>query len=432
MNMMTQEHIDCDLLVIGRGFSGMVAAARSSAYGLKTVQAGNSSSFFLHSGLIDLLGVYPIENRQVLSSPKTGIKQLKTDIPDHPYSKLDYTRILDSTLFVHTVLKTSGLEYQRHSNQNQMILTAAGTFKPSFLVPHTMAGGGREYIAGKRVLFVDFKGLKGFSSSQVAETIRPVCPGAASLTIEIPDHFGGLTPVQLAGMFEKDSFLNMIVQLVRSQSDSYDRIGFPAVCGINKSTETIKKLEKEIECHCFEILGLPPSIPGLRMRNAFERYLSNNDVDVLNNAFVSFNSYDGQKFSMTAANQNIDTRIQAKGVILCTGRFQGNGLIAQRSQIQESVFDLPVFQPEHRNQWYDREFFNPGGHLINQAGIQVDNRFRTIKKDEESGLGHLYAAGSILAHNDWMRLKSGSGVSCASAVAAVDCFHDTLKGNGHV
>lgn len=82
--MNNQEVVKCDLLVIGRGFSGMAAAAKASSAGLKTVHAGSSSNFFLVSGLIDLIGIYPIEKQKLIFTPKSGVRQLKKDIPGPP------------------------------------------------------------------------------------------------------------------------------------------------------------------------------------------------------------------------------------------------------------------------------------------------------------------------------------------------------------
>ncbi|RLB93945.1 MAG: hypothetical protein DRH26_02600 [Deltaproteobacteria bacterium] len=168
------------------------------------------------------------------------------------------------------------------------------------------------------------------------------------------------------------------------------------------------------------------------MKNAFEKKMSQHDVIVLNNAKIRFDSYEDHTFFMTAINQNMTSSIQAKGVILATGRFQGGGLHASRKVIKETIFNLPVFQPEERSLWCDLNFFNPDGHAINQAGIETNEMFQPMDKKTDSQYEHLYAAGSTLAHNDWVRLKSGSGVSCVSAVSAVEHFHDAIKGRHHV
>jgi hypothetical protein len=39
----------------------------------------------------------------------------------------------------------------------------------------------------------------------------------------------------------------------------------------------------------------------------------------------------------------------------------------------------------------------------------------------------LFAAGSILAHQDWMRMKCGSGLALSTAYAAVNSAHAELQ-----
>ena len=436
--MNNQKTINCDLLVIGRGFAGMAAAARASALGLKTVQAGSAASFFLTSGLMDCLGVYPIKEKQIIRALEPGIKLLKKDMTDHPYSKVGYSNVLESFSFISGFLSEAGLKYQREDQNNQFILTAAGTFKPSFMVPKTFSNGCAKNLKDKRVLFVDFKGMKAYSACQISNVVHKICPQSSSLTIEIPDHSGDFTPMALAGLFEDDQFLKMVAKNIRLNTDNLnsdnsklnniDLVGFPAICGIHNSLRSFEQLEKLIGCPCFEIPGLPPSIPGLRLKNAFEKKLSQNNVTVLNKAKIKFDSFHDHTFFMTAMNQNLNILIQAKGVILATGRFQGDGLHAKRGSVQETVFHLPVYQPELRNQWYDLNLFNPDGHAINKAGIETNEMFQPVDNKNNPVYEHLYAAGSILAHNDWTRLKSGSGVSCVSAITAVNHFYHAQKG----
>ncbi len=425
--MNLQEQIKCDVLVIGCGYAGMAAAARASALGLKTVQVGSSSSLFLSSGLIDLLGVYPVSKARVIQDSKPALTKLRADIPDHPYSKMNHGNIYECLTFINNLINETGLIYQTKNRMNSFVLTSVGTFKPSFMIPKTFSNGSAKKLKDKRVLFVDFKGLKGYSAKQVSNVVHTICSQSSSLTIEIPDHSGDLTPIALASLFENDCFIKLITKNIQSKINDIDIVGFPAVCGIHNSSMIVDQLEKLIGCPCFEIPGLPPSIPGLRLKNAFEKIISQNDVTVLNKAKIKFDSFNSTSFFMTADNQNMSTAIEAKGVILATGRFHGEGLNAERGSIHETIFNLPVYQPEQRNQWYDLNFFNPDGHTINQTGIETNEMFQPLDEKGAPIYEHLYAAGSILAYNDWIRLKSGAGVSFVSAITAVNHFYDTHK-----
>ena len=128
------------------------------------------------------------------------------------------------------------------------------------------------------------------------------------------------------------------------------------------------------------------------------------------------------RFLLDVGAEKIDFKVRSKGVILASGRFLGKGLHAERKQIRETVFDLPVYQPWDRAQWHRKEFLDPKGHPINRAGLEVDHLFRPLSRSGDRAFRMLFAAGSILAHQDWMRMKCGSGLAIATAYGAVNAF----------
>ena len=81
--------------------------------------------------------------------------------------------------------------------------------------------------------------------------------------------------------------------------------------------------------------------------------------------------------------------------------------------------DLPVFQPPSREQWHSPDLFDPAGHPVDRAGIVVDDAFRPVDITGKVVRPGLYAAGTILAHQDWLREKCGAGLAVATAWAAV-------------
>lgn len=452
--MKRNNHIDCDMLVIGAGMAGFIAAARASTLGLKTIQAGNSSALFLASGLFDLLGVQKTGDRPLfaqhhnnlgnsglkngeqpltsplgkenqgltpIKKPYAGIQQLQLDQPDHPYAKADANQISESVTFLHDFLTAAGLSYRLPGTDNCQVLTSVGTLKPTYMVPQTVSKGCN--LDEKNLLIVDFKGLRGFSARQAAAGIGTKKEKPHTLRIELPESSAGLNPVHLATSFEEKEFIQQLADKIRRSAGKADIVGLPAICGIHNSLERVTLLEHAIGRDVFEIPGMPPSIPGLRLKNAFEKKCSDLNTCFLSNARMVFHAMEKDRFILKAVNHNFETRIKAKGVILATGRFPGGGLLARREKIVETVFNLPVFQPESREMWHRLNFFDPRGHLINQAGVETDNWFRPLDRTGKPAFENLYAAGSIIAHNDWPRLKCGTGVSLLSAYTAVNHFH---------
>lgn len=421
--MKSSTALQCDLLVIGSGMAGMTAAARAAYFGVDTILTGSSAGFYLTSGLLDLLGVYPAGADQTLSDPWEGLKRLTEEIPLHPYSRVTATEIEESLEFVRQILNTAGLAYHCGRQGNLQVLTAAGTFKPSFLVPATMVKADQVFHNKKiALLLVDFNGLKGYSAKQIASELKQHHREVSVLNIEVPQLSGDFNVTRMAELLETPLFVETLGQAIVSGSHKAAALGLPAVCGINPELSIVKQLETLTGMDCFEIPGLPPSIPGLRLKNAFEKHLARTDVRVFSNSTVAFQKFENDHVLLEMVSEKNSTPVRARGVILATGRFQGGGLKALRGLIQEPLFQVPVYQPAQRSLWYNIDLFAPTGHPINQAGLLSDSCFRPVDKTEAPVFDTLYAAGSLLSHNDWVRLKSGAGVSCVSAVCAVNHF----------
>ena len=415
--------MDCDLLIIGAGLAGMVAAARAVHLGLTTVLAGNSGGLLLVSGLMDYLGVYPMDAKESLDDPAQGLAWLQTNDSAHPYGGSRHEKIVQCFEFLKKFLGKAGLAYHLSPGRNLPILTALGTLKPSFMVPKTMEKGTHLLGDKKRLLVIDIKGLQGFSARQVAAKVKNRLAHVIPLSVEIPDVNTSITPLVLAKRFEDPRVQKIFADQVLPFSDQADIAGMPAVCGIHDTLALQEKLEKMIGLDLFEIPGIPPFIPGLRLKNAFDQSLAASGVTFLSNIMIKYPVFNGDKFICTGVTDSRNLSISSRGVVLATGRFLGNGLHARRDKIVESVFNLNVHQPVMRNFWHGTNFLSRTGHKINQAGVETDLEFRPLNSKGEPVFPHLYAVGSILAHNDWVRLKSGAGVSLVSACTAVDNFY---------
>lgn len=200
-------------------------------------------------------------------------------------------------------------------------------------------------------------------------------------------------------------------------------VGVPAVLGIYRTMDVLADLERSLEVPVFEIPTMVPAITGLRLREAFERRLPQLGVrayyqqKVLEARVMPDNSF---RFLVGA--EAPEVTVKARGAILASGRFFGKGLRADRFRIHETIFDLPVSQPKERTLWHHKDLLHPQGHPINRAGLNIDDSFQPVDKDNRPIHSNLYAAGSIFAHQNWIRQKCGSGLSIATAFGAVDAF----------
>lgn len=424
--------IHCDLLVIGAGMAGMVAGARAAVKGLDVVVAGNPSSLAFASGIMDYLGVYPAGSKIFLDDPEQGLERLAKEFPNHVYALAGHDKILESFEFVKNLLEDAGLVYTMKSQagNNMAVPTAMGTIRPGFMVPETMAAGALETGWQDMTLLVaGIKGLNGFSAAQVSQGLMSRFSKTIPLEIELPGITTGVPPQILAGRLEDPKIRETLISRILPYASKADIIGLPPVCGVEDSTGIMAGLSARLNRPLFEIPGPPPSVPGLRLKNAFEKVLADTGARLLSNVRIKAPVFDGKRFTLTAEFDPQPVKIRAKGVILATGRFFGSGLHARRERIVEPVFHLDVAQPTGRRLWHDNRFFAPKGHAINRAGIETDGLFRPLDERGRPVYTHLYAAGSILAHNDWARLKSGAGTAIVSACGAVDAFSRATGGS---
>ena len=81
---------------------------------------------------------------------------------------------------------------------------------------------------------------------------------------------------------------------------------------------------------------------------------------------------------------------------------------------------FPYTSPQ--TEWHRQDFLDPKGHPINRAGVEIDDAFQPVDNAGRPVYQNLFAAGSILAHQDWMRMKCGSGLAIATAYGAVNAF----------
>ena len=189
------------------------------------------------------------------------------------------------------------------------------------------------------------------------------------------------------------------------------------------TTEVMADLRNKFGIPVFEIPTLPPSIAGLRLKNAFEQILPSLGVRTLyQKRLIRFKAKHNGHFSFSLVDNQNEAVIEAQAAILATGRFIGQGLTADRKRIREALFDLPVSQPEDRTHWHRESLLDPAGHNINNAGLEVDDNFQPLTTNGRPAYKNLYAAGSILAHADWIRMKCGSGLAIATAHAAVKAY----------
>ena len=420
---MPLDEMTCDLMVIGTGLAGMAAGLFAANRNIDTLQVGQAGGINFASGLLDLLGIHPVESGCVWDDPWAAIEKLVQDIPVHPYARLGVSMIRHAMEEFTTFMGQVGQPYLVNPDRNARVITPVGTVKTTYAVPKTMARGVEAFEEKKPCLLVGFQGLKGFSVRQIVETLGDRWPTLRAVTIPFPDMSGEVYCEQLARSLEIMSVCRRLASSITEHLGDAQVVGLPAVLGVSRTIQVRAALEQALGLPVFEVPTMIPGATGLRLREAFEQHLPGMGVRAFyQNRVLGIEGTEDGSFLLQVGGDTPSVTVRAGAVLLASGRFLGKGLHAERTGVHEAIFDLPVFQPTRRDDWHHRDFFHPGGHLINRCGLEIDDDFRPVDANRHPVYPNLYAAGSILAHQDWMRQKCGSGLAIATAYGAIHAY----------
>lgn len=411
--------LSTELAVIGTGLAGFAAAVFAAGRGIATTIAGNTGAVAYTTGYLDLLGRLEGPAGSV-SEPWQALAVLRATQPDHPLSRIDAADIRRGFDEFITFLGSNGIGYSLPGERNITALTPVGTLKQTLSVPLTMAAGPRAFAEATPCVIVDFEGLKGFSGREFVANLGPRWPGLSTQRIGFPDMARGeLYPEVMARALEVPATRERLGAALRSVAGQAHMIGLPAILGMHRPDAVHAALERLTGLAIFEIPTMPPSVPGVRLREMLEQALPKLGVSLIPQHKVSTLSFDDDGANLGLSDAFGPIRIRARAVILASGRFLSGGLEARPDGVREHLLDLPVTQPATRADWYRERYTDARGHPLHRAGIEVDDAMRPLGRSGRAHDTRLFAAGGILAHHDWIRSRSGAAIAVASAYRAV-------------
>ncbi len=411
-------HHKTQLLVIGSGLAGTAASLFALERGIGVAQVGNSGAIAFTTGYLDLLGH---DGRGFVDDPWQALIQLRQDEPRHPLANIAEDDIRAAFTRFTRALTEMGLGYTSPGQRNLLALTPAGTLKPTLSLPLTMQPAIRAMAEGLDTLVVDFIGLNGFSAREVVANLAPRWPGLRALRIGFPDMDSGAEVYAevLARAMEVPATRQRLAERVAPLLAGAQALGLPAILGMHRPDHVHRELQSLLGVPVFEIPTMPPAVPGVRLRELFETELAQRGVTLEPQHRVKRLELLSQGVRAQLEDAYGEVTIEAAAAVLATGRFTSGGLRADRNGIRETLAHLAVDQPEGRAAWYRQDYFDPRGHAINRSGVTVDEQWRPLDAAGKPAHPRLFAAGSLLAHQDWIRQRCGAGVAIATAYQAV-------------
>jgi glycerol-3-phosphate dehydrogenase subunit B len=420
-----------DVLVVGVGLAGLVAGLRLAQTGRRVlIVAKGMGGTHLGPGTIDVLGYSP----ERVDHPLAALPNFLAAHPRHPYARAGLPALVAAADWFLRLTDDLGYPFTGSLADNFLLPTAIGSAKPSALVPRSMAGG--DLRAGGKFLIVGFSNLKDFYPALLAENLaRAAIPGQPAIEVrsqvmDPPDMIdeADMPPLDIARAFDRPEFRSAFTAALRPSLRPGERVGLPALVGLEKPVEAWQDLQEQLGTPVFEIPTLPPSVPGIRLFERMKGALAAADGRLqIGFPVIDARVDDGRCVALVTAGAARPYRWRGEQMILATGGIASGGILTESDgTVRESVFNLPLAGMPGD----DTPRFQPGyfeAHPFNQVGLEVDDCLRPVDSAGAVPIANLHAVGAMLAHAEPWREKSGDGISLATGYRAAEVLLEAKR-----
>ncbi|WP_039058747.1 glycerol-3-phosphate dehydrogenase subunit GlpB [Enterobacter sp. Bisph1] len=404
-----------DTVIIGGGLAGLLCGIRLLENGQRcAIVSRGQSALSFSSGSLDLLSHLP--DGQPIATLDSAIDQLQQNYPEHPYALLGAEAVRHYAHQTQTLLADCGLALQGDIATPHQRITPLGTLRQAWLSPTEVPV---KSAANPRTGVVGISGFLDFQPQLAAGALRQRGIDAHAEEIELPlldplrDNPSEFRAVNIARLLDVPEHFDALYEALKPLSQQYAMLFLPACFGL-ADNRVFTQLNQQLACPLHLLPTLPPSVPGMRMQSLLQqRFIRSGGSWMPGDEVLRADIINGQVMQLWTRKHE-DIALRARHVVLASGSFFSNGLIAGRDRVREAVFDLDVLQSAERESWYRDNVFD--SQPWQQFGVQTDGQLHGLRQGKP--VSNLYVIGSVLGGFDPIAQGCGGGVCAVTALYA--------------
>lgn len=299
---------ELDLLVVGEGLSGIIAAAAAATQGLRVMLVSpGPGTFVLGTTCVDL----------------DGMNSCHMGLAEHSPEQME-----QAVAFFMELTASSGCGFKGNRGAQRFVPTVLGTFQQASLVPNSLWKGDPRFAT--RIAVAGIENLAGFDAAFAAERLAfhsremGLDNSYRSAVIQLPDgKKRAWTTIDIATRVEREPvFGAALVSALKKVKGDAELLIIPGVLGMNSGDSNIREFETDIGCAICELATVPPNVPGLRLLQRLERGLTELGVELCSGFGVQQLCLEGDRCTGALVETPGHPRyIRADSVVLACGRF---------------------------------------------------------------------------------------------------------------
>ena len=408
--------LTADVVVIGGGLSGTCAAlaAREAGADVLLVSRAPGASA-VSSGAIDFASS---DDDVSIGEAARRLARL----PGHPYALFGDALVaaIDEVIaLLRRHLATLALTGARFAaDRNLWLASPLGLAKPAALAQGPIAAGDLRNLSAReaRLGVVALAGTQVIEARLVALGLTRALAPLSEAVVVAPDLYRQRgdalrTLPEIARDLDQPGRRAALAEsLGRAAAQAHATHLLLPTLGIEDPASARAELERALHMPVFELLGAPPSVPGLRLQRALEGAAAKAGIRTVHGIAERGAGPDLQIVRGVECEP-----VRAGAVVLATGRFLGGGIRCEPDgRLRETVYDLEasaagrtVLAALPNEQLFAERAAGPHPGLT--AGIHADGELRA---------GSVFACGAVLGGFDPAREEGGLGVCALTGVVA--------------